>query len=161
MKTTRLTVLALITVFLAACGGKKKEEVMTKMEELEGTPTERSTAVKKVFAEQQPELPSAITAAHLFEVKTGDGRLGPADYRSFVTFRVPPKKVELWAGLLDELKSGPPEHVAPPEPKEWWLPEADMAKLKFYEPKKLTGRTNGWVGINEENATIFIYTFTM
>jgi hypothetical protein len=38
---------------------------------------------------------------------------------------------------------------------------ARLSRLTFYKPRKLSGRVNGWTGVDRATGDIFIYSFTM
>lgn len=143
---------------LAACSPKKAAESSG---EVGGTKVERIAGVSKFVARSSP-LPSALLDAHFVEEQTGDGRLGPSDFKSFSVLAVAPADLPAWKAILAplEAQNTPPGYVAPKQAMPWWLTAADFAGLEFHSPKSLSGRVNGWIGIAPDGR-IFVYSFTM
>jgi hypothetical protein len=151
----------LILLFLCsttACSPMRPEE---SSREVPGTKQERVAAVSKLLSRNAP-LPSPLLDAHLIEDKTGDNRLGSADFTSFCAFRIAPADLAVWRATMQpiEPQNTPPKWVAPKQPQSWWITQDDFRSLEFYSPKSLTGRYNGWVGIAPDGR-IFVYSFTM
>ena len=143
---------------LAACSPKKPAE---SSREVEGTQAERIAQVSKIVTRNSP-LPSALMDARFVEEQTGDGRLGPSEFKSFSVLAVAPADLPAWKAALAplEAQNTPPAYVSPKQAASWWLTATDFAGLEFRSPKTLTGRVNGWVGIAPDGR-IFVYSFTM
>ena len=108
-------------------------------------------------------LPSALLDAHFLEQQVGDGKLGPSDFTSFYAVTVAPNDLPAWRSALAPIRSPntPPKYATPKQPLSWWLTHDDFLRLTFYDPKSLTGRSNGWVGIAPDSGKIYVYVFTM
>lgn len=143
---------------LVACSPKKPAETSS---EAGGTKVERIAAVSRIVTRNSP-LPSALTDARFVEEKTGDGRLGPSDFRSFSVLAVAPADLPAWKAALAplEAQNTPPAYVSPKQATPWWLTAAEFSGLEFHSPKSLSGRVNGWVGIAPDGR-IFVYSFTL
>ncbi len=147
---------------MAACSPKPSES----SQKIDGTTTERVAAVSKLLSKTAP-LPSSLLDAHFFEEQTGDGRLGPSDFKAFYALTVAPADLPAWRAALSKSKtwnhfSNDEEikRAAPKKAQLWWVSGADLGALELYSPHSLTGRANGWVGIAPDGR-IFVYTFTM
>lgn len=143
---------------LAACTPKGPAE---SSREISGTQAERVAAITKIIS-RNTALPSSMLDAHFVEQQTGDNQLGPADFAAFCAITVAPADLPAWQSALSaiEPQNKPPKYFTPKQPASWWLTADDFGTLKFYSPKSLTGRINGWVGITPDGR-IFAYTFTM
>ena len=143
---------------MAACSPKRPAE---SSHEITGTQTARVAAVTKIVTTHS-QLPSPLLDANFVEERTGDGNLGPSDFRSFAVLSVAPADLPAWRTALTPLEAHniPPAYAALKHTLPWWLPAADFSGLEFHSPKSLTGRPNGWVGI-APNGKIFVYSFTL
>jgi hypothetical protein len=156
---------ALALLFLctmAACGPKPVESSPKSA----GTPAERVAAISKLLSKSAP-LPSPLLDAHFIEEQTGDGRLGPSDFKAFYAVTVAPADLPAWRAALSKSKTwnhySNDEQIkreAPKKAPSWWVSGADLGGLEYYSPHSLTGRANGWVGIAPDGR-IFVYAFTM
>jgi hypothetical protein len=152
----------LLLCAMTACSSKSPES----SREIDGTTAERVAAIAKLLSKTAP-LPSPLLDAHFVEEQTGDGRLGPSDFRAFCAIAIAPADLPAWRAALsksatwnhfsndEEIKRAAPKNAQP-----WWVSLSDLATLEFYSPHSLTGRPNGWVGIAPDGR-IFVYTFTM
>ena len=147
---------------MAACSPKPPESSRT----IDGTTAERVSVISKLLSKTAP-LPSSLLDAHFVEEQTGDGRLGPSDFKAFYALTVAPADLAAWRDALSESKtwnhfSNDDEirRAAPKKVQPWWVKEAALGTLEFYSPHSLTGRANGWVGIAPDGK-IYVYAFTM
>lgn len=154
---------ALLVFPLAACG---KRNVRASTVEAVGSQAERVAAITKQLGKSAP-LPSTILDARFLEEKTGDGGLGPSDYKSFYALKIAPSDLPAWKTALSKSKtwnqfSNDDEirRAAPSKAQSWWVSAEDVGKLEFFSPHSLTGSANGWVGIAPDGR-IFIHVFTM
>ncbi len=127
--------------------------------EVTGTSTQRVADVSAIITKHKAP-PTAILDAHLVEEQTGDGGLGPSDFRAFYVVEVAPQDVPRWTQILTPL-AGTAAYGTPAEPRDWWIARDAFASLKFYEPDTLTGRVHGWIGVAPQTGRIYIFTFTM
>ncbi len=143
---------------LAACSPKKPAESSS---EAAGTKAERIAQVSRIVTRNSP-LPSALTDAQFVEEKTGDGSLGPSEFKSFSVLTVAPADLPAWKAALSplEAQNARPTYVTPKQACPWWMTATDFAGLEFRSCKSLSGRVNGWVGIASDGR-IFVYSFTM
>ena len=122
--------------------------------------------ISKLLSKTAP-LPGSLLDAHFVEEQTGDGRLGPSDFKAFYALTVAPADLPAWRAALSESKTWNRfandediRRAAPKKAQPWWVSGADLGALEFYSPQSLTGRFNGWVGIAPDGR-IFVYSFTM
>ena len=153
---TRILIILMLNCLMVACS----KEASDKNREVTGTQAERVAAVSKIIIRNAP-LPSWLLDANFVEEQTGDGQLGPSDFKSFGVLSVAPADLPAWRAVLVPLEeqNKHPQNDAPKDPYTWWLSAADFSRLEFYSPKLLTGRFNGWVGITPDGR-IFMYSFT-
>lgn len=143
---------------MAACTPKRAAESSY---EIGGTPSERIAAVSQLAGKFAP-LPTPLLDAHFVEQRTGDGQLGPSDFEEFYALTVAPADLAAWRSALPTIEplNTPAKYVTPKQPRPWWLTHDDFLGLRFYSPRSLTGRINGWVGVALDGR-IFVYAFTM
>jgi len=128
--------------------------------ELTGDRAQRVAAATKRLAGPSP-LPSAIFDAHIVDERTGDGRFGPSDYRSFLAIQVPIGDLPQWTRHLTPAERID-SYLAPREPRPWWVSPETYPRLVFYEPASpLSGTTHGWIGVSPQDGKIFVFTYTM
>jgi hypothetical protein len=128
--------------------------------EVSGPPQERVTAVTRQLSLHKAP-PTALLDARYVQEQTGDGVLGPSDYRTFCRIDVAPADVPRWIADLTPLTTKP-DHAAPKKNIwEWWITPEGFESLEFYEAKPYTGRVNGWIGVDPNTGRIFIFSFTM
>jgi len=149
----------LLLCSLAACTPKRAAE---SSREITGTQAERIAAVSKLVTSHSP-LPGPLLDANFVEEQSGDGRLGPSDFTSFCALSVAQADLPAWRAAMAPLEAqdSPPMYAAPKRPVSWWLPAAEFPRLELHSPKSLTGRANGWVGIDRDHGRIYIWSFTM
>ncbi len=154
MKTPIKSLGLFLTFTLAACDFKRPDEVT-------GTLAERIKIVSQIIANSTP-LPSALLDANFVQEQTGDGKLGPSDFKSFGVLSVAPADLLAWRAVLARLEAHntPAAYAAPKQVCPWWLSATEFSSLEFHSPKSLTGRVNGWVGIAPDGR-IFMCSFSM
>jgi hypothetical protein len=154
---TRLVILVMIAcLFITACSPVRPPT--RTFYEVTGSQAERVDTITALITKLQSP-PTPLLNAYFVEEKIGDGEFGPSDYRSFYRLDIAPDQVQSWQSILSPLNATP-DYATPSQPYAWWLPEADFATLQFYAPELLTGRSNGWLGIDLESGQIYIFTFT-
>ena len=161
--TTFMKVLALLDFCtMAACGPKLVESSPKSA----GTTAERVAAISKLLSKSAP-LPSPLLDAHFIEEQTGDGRLGPSDFKAFYALTVAPAELPAWRYALSKSKTwnhySNDEQIkreAPKKAQSWWVSGAELGRLELSSPHSLSGRANGWVGIAPDGR-IFVVAFTM
>ena len=153
----------LMACSITACG---KKNAQTSSHETGGSKAERVAVITKQLSKSAP-LPGPLLDAHFVEEKTGDGRLGPSDIKSFYALTVATADLPAWKAALSKSKSANMssnedeiKRAAPAKSEPWWVNGADLGKLEFYSPQALTGNANGWVGISADGR-IYIHVFTM
>ncbi|MCX6872441.1 MAG: hypothetical protein NTW21_01330 [Verrucomicrobia bacterium] len=165
MKTTIALSIALLTIAGLANAADTKPEP-AKQEAKDGTRAERVAKITKQLS-RAAKLPGPLLDAHFVEEQTGDGRLGPSDFKAFYALTVAPADIPTWRAALSKSKTWNHfsndediKRAAPKKAQPWWVNGADLGKLEFYSSHSLTGRANGWAGIAPDGR-IFIYAFTM
>lgn len=128
---------------------------------MSGSTPERIELVTRML--RAPDsLTSTIRDAQFIEERIGDGRLGPSDFQAYTVLAVDPATIARWTAVLPPLAAdaGPVGHVAPRSAPEWWVREAEFARLRFFGTSTVTSRTTGWIGVDSARAMLYIYTFT-
>ncbi len=148
---------------MTACG-QKNARIAT--HEVDGSQAQRVTEITKMLSRSAP-LPGPLLDAHFVEEKTGDGRLGPSDFKSFYALTVAVADLPAWKAALSKSKPANTfsndaeiKRAAPAKAEPWWVNSADVGTLEFHSPQSLTGNANGWVGIAADGK-IYIHVFTM
>ncbi len=156
----RFLFLMVFSLLPSSCNDGKPKELRY---EVDGTEAQRIEGVRNILQKNVAILPTLILDPHFVQEQTGDGKLGPSDFRSFFAFRVPKGELGKWTSLFGDLKlsNDPPLFVSPKESETWWVSTDQFPGLRFYSPRALTGRSNGWIGVDFDSGEIFIYTFTM
>jgi len=152
----RFVTIACLSV-LAACS--RSSAPKTSVHGVTGKSSDRVTAVSAIITKHKAP-PTAILDAQFVEEQTGDGGLGPSDFRAFYFVQVAPQDVAQWAQILTPL-AATVEYDAPAQPRDWWIARDTFASLQFYKPDTLTGRVHGWIGVSQQSGRIYIFTFTM
>jgi|ERR1041384_3619123 hypothetical protein len=142
---------------LTACS--KSSAPKSSVHEVTGSSTERVAGVSAIITKHKAP-PTAILDAHFVEEQTGDGVLGPPDFRAFYCIEVAPQDVLQWMQILTPLGAAA-EYDAPSQPRDWWIARDTFASLQFYKPDILTGRVHGWIGVAQRTGRMYIFTFTM
>jgi hypothetical protein len=150
---------AIIVCLFALTGCSQSSVPKTSVHEITGNRIERVAGVSSIITKHQAP-PAVILDAHFVEEQTGDGVLGPSDFRAFYFIEVAPQDVSRWTQVLTSLKV-PAEYAAPAEPRDWWIARDTFASLQFYKLDSLTGRAYGWIGVSQQTGRIYIFTFTM
>jgi len=150
---------ALIACVLALTACNRSSAPRTSVYESTGTSVQRVSDISAIFAKHKAP-PTPILDAHFVEEQTGDGILGPSDFRTFYFVEVAPQDVSQWTQILAPL-GATVEYDAPAQPRDWWIARDGFASLQFYKPSTLTGRSLGWIGVSQQTGRIYIFTFTM
>jgi hypothetical protein len=153
-----LIFIVLLGLLLPACSSSPGRPAQVTYEAVEGEQAQRVEIISSMLERLHP-LPTALIDAHFVEEKRGDGMLGPSDYRTFARLIVPPEQIAEWQAILVPL-NGQPAYAAPAQPTDWWVDKAGLPALTFYEPAPLTGRSNGWIAIDNQNGIIYLYSYT-
>jgi len=128
--------------------------------EISGPPQERIAAITRQLSLHKAP-PTALLDARYLQEQTGDGVLGPSDYRTFCRIDVAPADIPRWTADLTPLTTKP-DHATPKKNlRDWWVTPDGFESLQFYEAKPFTGRVNGWIGVDPNTGRIFIFSFTM
>jgi len=150
--TIKYLTLGLLLV-VAACGENRDPSVY----EVAGAREQRIAVLTAIFSKRLAP-PTPILDAHFVEEHSGDGWLGPSDYRTFYAVVIAPEDVEKWTEALTSLNEAP--YAAPSQQRDWWISTEAHASLAFYQPDAFTGSSHGWFGVSAETGRIYIFTFT-
>ena len=150
---------AIIACVFALTACSRSSAPKTSVYESTGTSVQRVSDVSAIIAKHKAP-PTAILDAHFVEEQTGDGVLGPSDFRTFYFLAVAPQDVSQWTQILAPL-GATAEYDVPAQPRDWWIARDSFASLQFYKPSTLTGRSLGWIGVSQQTGRIYIFTFTM
>ena len=156
MQTCRALTILCLLIF---SGCNQNSVPKTSSYEITGDTTNRVAEMSAILAKVVAP-PTVIQDAYFLEEQTGDGKLGPSDFRAFYVIQVEALDVEQWTRTL-VLLGEPAEYHAPTQTRDWWATTNFFSSLEFYKPKSLTGRSHGWVGISRASGRIYIFTFTM
>lgn len=146
------------STFLTGCFGKKPKETIY---ELVGSKEVRVEALTNVLLRENESLPSPLLNGYLLEIKIGDGRMGPSDFRTFLSFEVAPDELEKWIQLLGGPIERPLKAELPSLDRFWWRSAESLQGLTFYPGKALSGRYNSWAAIDPDDGRIYVYSFTL
>ena len=147
----------LICCTLSACGPTRTRDEIT------GTQSERVTRATAILA-KYCKLPGPLLDAHMTEdirdTSSGWSVPGPSNAALSGVITFPPADLPKWQKLLAPAIpaiTSPQYHSILPAPA--WGPAAAAFKdCEFYEPKKLTGRTFGFVALSPSAAAIYFST---
>ena len=126
----------LLACAMTACGQKNAQ---VSAHEATGSKEECVAETMNLLGKSAP-LPGPLLDAHFVEEKTGDGRLGPSDFKTFYALTVAPAELPTWKAALskskpantfsngDEIKSAAPKNAQP-----WWVSGADVGKLEIFQ----------------------------
>ena len=151
-------VTVLLLCVLASCGQNRNVQSTY---EITGTQAERVFEVSRLIS-KFTSLPTSLLDANFVEEKTGDGRLGPSDFKAFYALKIAPADLAAWRSAMPaiEAQNTPAAFSTPRALRPWWLTQSEFRGLTFYSAAALTGRINGWVGVAPDGR-IFVYTVTM
>jgi hypothetical protein len=102
-----------------------------------GNSTERVAGVSAIVTKHKAP-PTAILDAHFVEEQTGDGVLGPSDFRAFYFIEVAPQDVSQWAQVLTPL-GATAEYGAPAQLRDWWIARDTFGSLSFTVLRESSG----------------------
>ena len=179
-----LTGFLCVAVFILFVFYSKGTETKSKAHELLGSPAERIDIVEEILLRNlttiydfesvgqsvvvSPKsrdngigLPSGIDEAFLVEEFTDHG-FAPSEIKSFFAFRVPKNKIRDWTERLTEIvDQGVAEYEEPQAMRQWWIDRKLFSDLELYEPRELTGKSVGWVGVDVETGRIYAYSMDL
>ncbi len=150
---------AIIVSLFALTACSMSDAPQSSVYEVRGSTTERVAGVSAIITKHKSPQ-TAILDAYFVEEQTGDGVLGPSDFRAFCTLVIASEDVSQWTRILTPLEAMT-EYNAPAQLRDWWIGRDTFASLQFYKPNILTGRVNGWIGVSQQTGRIYFYTFTM
>ncbi len=114
-----------------------------------------STIVSTLTVKQIATLPTTIADPHFLEERHTNG-FASSSCRYFYAFKVPQEALSKWTALFVGLNSNA-TYEAPLNEKDWWLTSDEFNGLTFYEALRLTGYSNGWIGVNPITGEIFAF----
>ncbi|MEO6181508.1 MAG: hypothetical protein ABIP71_00050 [Verrucomicrobiota bacterium] len=155
MKTT---LLCLLCFAFAGCGPRHPQ----KRSEITGTQQERVARAASILA-KYCQLPGPFLDAHLAEdVHDNSGGIvpGPSDSWLSGVIIVPTTDLPKWREALSPVvtPAPSPKFTSPITPPSWWPAVAAFEGVEFYSPKKLTGRSGGFVAISPSASAIYFST---
>jgi hypothetical protein len=139
---------------LSACGPNQTRDEIT------GTQSERVTRATAILT-KYCKLPGPLLDAHMAEDVTSGGLApGPANDSLSGVITFPSADLPKWQKMLSPQTShvdspGYGGHLPAPA---WWPAAAAFKDCEVYEPKKLTGRTFGFVALSPSVAAIYFST---
>ena len=155
----RSVLTCLLCLALAGCGSSPSHPVRS---ELTGTQPERVARASAILGKYLP-LPGPLLDAHLAEdVQDNSGGLvpGPSDSWLSGVLLVPAADLPRWRAALGPALGLAPtlDFAAPLPPPVWWPAPGAFVGCECYEPKKLTGRSGGFVAISPAASAIYFST---
>ena len=155
-RLVRTTPLLLLCLALAACSSSPSHPTRS---EVTGSQQERVTRASAILAKYL-SLPGLLLDAHLAEdVQDNSSGMvpGPSDSWLSGVLVVPAADLPLWrTALAPVLSPAPsPAFTSPVAPPAWWPADAAFSDCEFYAPKKLTGRSGGFVAVSPSAAAIY------
>ena len=149
----------MVCLALAACGSSPSHLTRS---ELTGNQQERIARASAILGKYLT-LPGPLLGAHMVEdVQDNSGGMVPGPSESWLSgvLLVPPADLTQWrAALAPRLSPSPSAAFASPvAPPTWWPVAADFSDSEFYAPKKLTGRSGGFVAVSPSAAAIYFST---
>jgi len=156
----KFPLLALCGIAFAACSPTSQKRTRS---EIEGTQAERVARATKILV-KYCQLPGPLLDAHMAEdIADNSGGMvpGPSDSYLAGVMTFPPSDLSRWRTALspqlpDTRVAEFHSVLAAPG---WWPASAAFADCEFYEPRKLTGRPNGFVAISPSASAIYFSTF--
>lgn len=145
---------------LVACGQTSQ---WLQRHELKGNQNERVSRATAILS-KYCNLPGILLDAHMIEdvFDNGGGAVpGPSDSSLSGVLIIPAEDIPKWRTLFSpELTQKPiPDFITPHTPPSWWPAKDTLVKCEFYAPRKLTGRTGGFLAISPSASAIYFSTF--
>ena len=147
----------LICCTLSACGPTRTRDEIT------GTQSERVTRATAILA-KYCKLPGPLLDAHMTEDirdnSSGWSVPGPSNAALSGVITFPAADLTKWQKILSQQTShvDSPNYFGHSPAPAWWPAAAAFKDCEFYEPKKLTGRTFGFVALSPSAAAIYFST---
>lgn len=144
----------LLVCTLSACGPDKTRDEIT------GTQSERVTRATSSLS-KYCALPGPLLDAHMAQDVISGGMVpGPSNETLSGVITFPAADLPKWRKILspqtphvDSTSYG--GHLPAPA---WWPAAAAFKDCEFYEPKKLTGRTFGFIALSPSAAAVYFST---
>ena len=149
-------ILILLACTLSACGPNQTRDEIT------GTQSERVTRATATLS-KYCKLPGPLLDAHMAEdVRDNSGGMvpGPSNETLSGVITFPPADLSKWQKILSPQTShvDTPSYGGHSPAPAWWPTAAAFKDCEFYEPKKLTGRTFGFVALSPSAAVLYFST---
>ena len=156
MKTA---LLCLLCIAFVACSPSRSSQTRS---EITGTQQERVARAASILS-KYCRLPSPLLDAHMVEdIQENSGGMvpGPSDSWLSGVIIVSTTDVTKWRELLTPaLQPAPsPKFTSPIAPPSWWPASKALDGCEFYSPKKLTGRSGGFVAVSTSASAIYFST---
>lgn len=147
----------LLACTLSACGPNETRDEIT------GTQSERVIRANAILA-KYCKLPGQLLDAHMAEDirdnSSGWSVPGPSNLSLSGVITFPPADLPKWQKILSPQTShvDSPHYGGHSPAPAWWPAAAAFKDCEFYETKKLTGRTFGFVALSPSAAAIYFST---
>lgn len=157
---TKAPLLIACCLMLAACGPTPQKRTRY---EIEGTQPERVARAITILA-KYCQLPGLLLDAHMAEdIADNSGGMVPGPSDSYlsgvITFAA--SDLPAWRATLSpqlQVTETAEFHSVLNAP-DWWPASAAFAGCEFYSPRKLTGRSGGFVALSPSVSAIYFSTF--
>jgi len=152
--------LLLFCCLLTACSPSSQKQTRF---EINGTQQERIARATNILS-KYCQLPGLLFDAHMAEdIADNSGGLvpGPSDSWLSGVLIIQTNDIAKWREALSPLRTVETSHkfTSPIKPPGWWPVSSSFIGCEFYEPKKLTGRSGGFVALSPTNCAIYFSTF--
>ena len=123
------------------------------------TAVERVTRFEKLL---QGGAPGEIRDVRFFEETTSGGSFPPApsDRELYAKIVVAPGELPAWLARtspIDRPNDRPPLFPSSSPTPSWWMSAREADSARYYAPKPLFGRANGFIAVVDE--TIYVWSF--
>ena len=156
----KIALVTFLCLAFTACSPSRPPQTRS---EITGTQQERVARATSILSEYC-RLPSPLLDAHMAEdIHDNSGGMvtGPSDSWLSGVILIPAADLPKWREALSPvvIPSPAPTFASPIAPPTWWPLPAVFEGCEFYTPKKLIGRSGGFVALSPSTSRIFFSTY--
>jgi hypothetical protein len=156
----KATLPILLCFAFAACGPTPQKRTRSEIGVSQEERIARATAILSKYC----QLPSPLLDAHMAEdlADNSSGVVpGPSDTYLSGVITFPASELPKWRAALSPQLSGTavPEFHSVLSAPAWWPSATSFEDCEFYAPKKLTGRSGGFLAVSPSVSAIYFSTF--
>lgn len=157
--SVKIMLLCLISFAFVACGPSRPRQTRS---EITGTQAERVSRATSILG-KYCKLPGKLLDAHMTEdINDNSGGMvpGPSDVWLSGVIVVLTGDLAMWREILSPAITPAPSasFTSPFAPPPWWPATGAFDGCEFYSPKKLTGRSGGFVALSPSASAIYFST---